>query len=199
MTEAERWATDEVIGALAGPAAARRCLRGGEPGWRRVLSTASILAHHEAGHAIAAAVAGFCPIHLDLVETLGRGGVCVRARPGVEISPECLQERLAERSENDHHRAVTLCALLARAPEWRATLRVARQLRRQAEALVDEYWLHVTALATELERRGVMSRQEIEGFLPRTTDAATTADKPALAACGATHAPGETGATNTAT
>jgi hypothetical protein len=164
-----------------------------------VRSTASILAHHEAGHAIAAAFAGFCPIHLDLVETLGRGGVCVRARPGVEISPEYLQERLAERPEYDHHRAVTLCALLARAPGWRATLRVARKLRRQAEALVDAHWLHVTTLATELERRGVMSRQEIEGFLPRTTGAATTTDKPALAACDATHALGETGATDTAT
>jgi hypothetical protein len=43
-----------------------------------------------------------------------------------------------------------------------------------------------------------MNRQEIEGFLPRTTYAATTADKPALAACSATRAPGETGATNTA-
>ena len=199
MTEGERWAADEVIGALAGPAAARRCLRGGGTGWRRVRSAASILAHHEAGHAIAAAAAGLCPIHLDLVETLGRGGVCVRVRPGVEISPEYLQERLAERPEYDHRRAVTLCALLARAPGWRATLRVARKLRRQAEALVDAHWLHVTALAAELERRGVMSRQEIEGFLPRTSGAATTADKPALAACDATHAPGQTGATNTAT
>jgi hypothetical protein len=195
LTEGERWAADEVIGALAGPAAARRCLRGGEPGWRRVRSMASIVAHHEAGHAIAAAVAGLCPIHLDLIETLGRSGVCVRSRPGVEISPECLQEGLAERPENGHHRAVTLCALLARASGWRATLRVARKLRRQAEALVDAHWPYVAALAAELERRGVMSRQEIEAFLPRTTDAATTAEKPALAACGATRAPG---ATNTA-
>jgi hypothetical protein len=57
----------------------------------------------------------------------------------------------------------------------------------------------VTALAAELERRGAMSRQEIEGFLPRTTDAATAADKPALAACSATRAPGVPGTTNTAT
>ena len=199
MTEAERWAAVEVIGSLAGPAAARRCLRGGGTGWRRVRSTASIVAHHEAGHAIAAAVAGFCPIHLDLVETLGRGGVCVRARPGVEVSPECLRERLAERPEYDHRRAVTLSALLARAPGWRATLRVVRRLRRKAEVLVDAHWLHVTALAAELERRRVMSRQEIEGFLPRSADAATTAEKPALAACGATHAPGETGASSAAT
>jgi hypothetical protein len=199
MTEAERWAADEIICALAGPAAARRCLHGGEPGWRSVRSTASIVAHHEAGHGIAAAVVGFCPIHLDLVETLGRSGVCVRARPGAEVSPECLQERLAERLESDHRRAVKLCVLLARTPEWRATLRVVRTLRRQAEALVDAHWLHVTALAAELERRGVLSRQEIEGFLPRTTDAPTTADKPALAACSATRAPVGTGAPNTAT
>lgn len=198
MTEAERWAADEVIGALAGPAAARRCLHGGEPGWRRVRSTASIVAHHEAGHAIAAAFAGFCPIHLDLVETLGRGGVCVRARPGVEVPPDRLREWLAVRAENDYRRATTLCTLLAGASGWRAVLHVTRQLQRQAEALVDAHWLHVTALAAELERRGEMNRQEIEGFLPRTTYAATTADKPALAACSATRAPGETGATNTA-
>ena len=199
MTEGERWAADEVIGALAGPAAARRCLRGGEPGWRRVRSTASILAHHESGHAVAAAVAGFCPIHLDLVETLGRGGVCVRVRPGVEVPPDRLREWLAIRAEKDYRRATTLCTLLAGASGWRAVLHVTRQLRRQAEALVDTHWLHVTTLAAELERRGVLSRQEIEGFLPRTTDAPTTADKPALAACSATRAPGAPGTTNTAT
>jgi hypothetical protein len=163
-----------------------------------VRSTASILAHHESGHAVAAAVAGFCPIHLDLVETLGRGGVCVRVRPGVEVPPDRLREWLAVRAENDYRRATTLCTLLAGASGWHAVLHVTRQLRRQAEALVDAHWLHVTALATELERRGVMSRQEIEGFLPRTTGVATTAHKPALAACDATHAPGQTGATNTA-
>ena len=199
MTEGERWAVDEVIGALAGPAAARRCLRGGEPGWRRVRSAASTLAHHESGHAVAAAVAGLCPIHLDMVETLGRGGVCVRVRPGVEVPPDRLREWLAIRAENDYRRATTLCTLLAGASGWRAVLHVTRQLRRQAEALVDTHWPYVAALAAELERRGVMSRQEIEGFLPRMKDAATTADKPALAACGATHAPGAAGATNTAT
>ena len=199
MTEGERWAADEVIGALAGPAAARRCLRGGEPGWRRVRSTASILAHHESGHAVAAAVAGFCPIHLDLVETLGRGGVCVRVRPGVEVPPDRLREWLAVRAENDYRRATTLCTLLAGASGWRAVLHVTRQLRRQAEALVDTHWPYVAALAAELERRGVLSRQEIEGFLPRTTGVATTADKPALAVCSATRAPGAAGATNAAT
>jgi hypothetical protein len=199
MTEAERWAADEIIVSLAGPAAARRCLRGGEPGWRRVRSAASILAHHEAGHAIAAAVAGFCPIHLDLVETLGRGGVCVRARPGVEVPPDRLREWLAIRAENDYRRATTLCTLLAGASGWRAVLHVTRQLRRQAEALVDAHWPYVAALAAELERRGVMSRQEIEGFLPRTTDAATITGKPALAACVAIYAPKAPRATNATT
>lgn len=175
MTADERTAVNKVLIALAGGAAQRRYLRGGAPGWRRIRSTAAMIAHHEAGHAVAQAAAGLIPIHLNMETTLGRSGVSVCDRPGERSTPERLKERLAKRGLNDYRQATRWCLLLASAPGWRAVLRVARQLRHQAEALIDAHWPYVTALAVELERRGVLDTSAIAAFLPKPVEAGHSA------------------------
>jgi len=184
---------------LAGRAAERRCVRGGGPGWKRVRSFEEIRAYHEAGHAVFAAVLrNDAVLHLDITNRvdLGRGGICVHGKPASGYTREQALAGCERRLPSDYKTAIPLCSLLAAGSGWRGTLHVVRVLCAAADRITDMYWWHIAALGAELARRGEVSQEEIESFLPRTMDAATSADKPALAACGATHAPGETGPSN---
>ncbi len=197
-----QWARGNILISLAGRAAERRCRQGGGPGWRRLRSSAEVKAHHEAGHAVFAAVLRDDDVlHLDIVERLdlGRGGICVHAKHGSHVTREEVLANTETKQPGDCRSAILLCSLLAPGSGWRATLRVARLLRDEADRLTNLHWLSIAELGAELARRGEMGQQEIERFLPRTTSAADSMIEPALAACGATGASEMTTATSAAT
>jgi hypothetical protein len=107
------------------------------------------LAHHEAGHAVFAAVLrGDDVLHLDIIERpdLDRGGICVHARHGSQSTRGEVLASTETKQPGDYRSAILLCSLLAPGSGWRATLRVARLLRAEADR-VTNYWRHIAALA----------------------------------------------------
>lgn len=189
-----------VIATLAGRAAERRCLQGGTNGWRRFRPWEEIIAHHEAGHAVlGSALRGSTVLYVDILSRpdLKRGGICVSGVSGVDYTPEQVRESCEEKYQSDHKVAVQMCSLLAMGGGWRATLRVVRALRAEADRQVDAHWRHISALAKELVKRGAMNREEIEPYLPRPAD--QPAPEATVAACSATGAPETTTATDAAT
>jgi hypothetical protein len=150
---------------LAGSLAARRALRGAEPGWRRFRTDLEVMAHHEAGHATVAALLGRGVVYIDVFNRadLRRGGVCLHSSdPFRELSKDDLEKP----SDSDYTQAVRLASLLAPEPGWLATLRTLHELKRRTEALIEANWRKVTALAYELGRRGSMGGKEIAPYLP---------------------------------
>ncbi|MDR3719754.1 MAG: hypothetical protein P4K98_13225 [Bryobacteraceae bacterium] len=200
--ESTQWACANILISLAGRAAERRCRQGGEPGWRRFRSIAEVKAHHEAGHAVIAAVLwNDAVLYLDIIERpdLDRGGICVHAKPGSQLTREEVLANCETKLPGDYRTALLLCSLLAPGSGWQATLRVARLLRTEADRLTNVHWLRIAELGAELARCGEMGQHEIERFLPRTMGAADSTLEPAVAVCGATGASKMTTATNAAT
>lgn len=175
-------AEEQAIILLAGNAAARRAGRGSEPGWRRQLTRDQHTAFHEAGHAVAAVVAGEYAYGLSIVprldikigESCVLGGFAHHGHARTHDKP--LEAPVSPRPDIDS--AAGLCCLLAPTFAWRDGLAVYRALKARTEALIEDHWHSVKLLAIELNQRKELDQEQIERILGRDNRLAT-APRPA--------------------
>lgn len=166
-----RWVEEQVIILLAGNAAARRAIRGSEPGWRRQLTRDQHTAYHEAGHAVAAVVADEYAYGLSIVLRpdikVGKssilGGFAFHGHSRTSTKPL----EVPESPQTDIDSAAGLCCLLAPTFAWRDGLAVYRTLKVRTEALIEDHWRSIKLLAIELNQRKELGQEEIERILGR--------------------------------
>jgi len=157
---------------LAGAAAARRCLRGSEPGWRRMRTADEVRAFHECGHALARRCAGEFNWALSIIPDdgvrLGKNGFAGGFSWG-GLTPEPLGpiERPA-RIDTDFREAARIClalSLVEPAPGVRAAILVGNRLRAKTRALVEKEWPLIARLAAELVEHRELGGAEIQRIL----------------------------------
>ncbi len=172
LAEALQLARAEGLIALAGLVAARRALRGSEPGWRRFRSSTELKAFHECGHAIVALVLGKHVYGLSIVADatvrMGKsgilGGFAFIGRGDEPINP---QAEPAGPMETDIQTVCKWAQLYEDPATWRAMRRTIRAWRVEAAAIVEDNWYLLQKLAGELERRQTMNRSEIGAIVGR--------------------------------
>jgi hypothetical protein len=165
------WVEQRVIILLAGNAAARRALQGSELGWRRHLTRDQYVAFHEAGHAVAAVVGGYCGYRLSIVarrdikigSTGFLGGIAFLGRARMIDRP--LEIPASPRS--DLATAAGLCCSLAPTLKWRDGLAVYRTLKARTEEILEDHWYSIKLLAIELNQRKELTQEQIEQILGR--------------------------------
>ena len=163
-----------VIVHLAGKAAARRALLGSAPGWQRWRTPEELLAHHEAGHAIAQWARGDFVWKLSImgdksVQVGNLGYLAGFSSAGVTPAPPGPIEFPA-RVDCDLRNAASDCMMLSLCEPpygWRGAVRVAHRLRARTRDLVDQHWHLIAALAGELVRHQELDQIQIERILPR--------------------------------
>jgi hypothetical protein len=167
------WAERQVVIALSGPAAERISREGSAPGWNRCLSQQRLKEFHESGHLVCAMAAGntvYRAIRVGRNNSYLGGFVDHGSNPtktGPVAEPVSLRVE-AGSLECDLHKAVRLCALLAGAhADWRSVLRIARELRARAEALIRANWQHVAIASVALRDRKTLDQAEIEQLFGR--------------------------------
>jgi hypothetical protein len=173
---AEELLTRIVICALAGPEAQRRAVQGSEPGSRKMLSRRSILAHHEAGHAVANFAFGRHVYEASIVEDVnvkvGRsshsGGFVLSGNsPTYAGRPDFTEMVL----ETDFERAAKYSWILSREIGWRGCLKTLRELRRYTREMIWRHWPAIAALANALERNQTLGQAAIEEIVERAARA----------------------------
>ena len=164
-----------VVVHLAGKAAERRALQGSAPGWRRWRTPEELLAHHEAGHAIAQWARGDFVWKLSIiadksVRVGNLGYLAGFSSAGVTLAPPGPIEFPA-RVDCDLRNAASDCMMLSLCEPpygWRGAVRVAHRLRARTRELVDQHWHLIEALGGELVRRQELDQAQIEAILTRT-------------------------------
>jgi len=155
-----------VLVTFAGDAAAKRCLVGGSPGWRRHRTPVEVTAFHESGHAVLALIVGFTVYGASIVpreDVTEEGAVSLtngRVQYGLQSSPSAGPPRIVRDSTD----AIRLCADLMGKREWPAVLRLARTLRKRSEELVADHWRAITAVANRLLQSRELNQAEIAEF-----------------------------------
>ena len=168
-----------VVVHLAGNAAERRALQGSAPGWQRCRTPEELLAHHEAGHAIAQWTRGDfvwkLSIRADKNVRVGNSGYLGGfSSAGVTPLPPG-PIRFPVRVDCDLRNAARDCMMLSLCEPpygWRGAVRVAHRLRARTRDLVDQHWHLIAALAGELVRHQELDQEQIEQILkPRSRGA----------------------------
>lgn len=158
----------QAIVLLAGPLAESRSRRGSSPGWMRLRGPAELRAIHEAGHAIVAIRLGFHVYSASVTpcpsQAVGYG--CYsggRILFGLTLHTSAIPARESVGAGlHDYQHAARLCYLLSGEADWRPVLRVARLLRVEASAIVDENWPAVISLSEVLALRGDLGQEEVD-------------------------------------
>lgn len=168
LDQALHVARAEGLISLAGLAAEKRALRGSPGGWRKFLSRDTLKAHHEAGHAVIALSFGRyvygASIETDVAVRL-KGGVL----GGFAFIGHCPEPSGGPAAPilTDRQTAAKFARFMDERPTWRSTLRHIRAWRSETEALIEERWAAVIALAFELEQRRTMNQSEIAAVMSR--------------------------------
>lgn len=168
VTKLER----DVVVALAGAAAARRCCQGSAPGWKRPRTHDELNAHHEAAHAIMQLLHGQHIWELSILSDTSvrmqksgfSGGRCIAGETPEPPGPLARPER-AETDLRAGARISLFLALRDQRHGWRAALRIAHRLKERARVLVDENWPLIARLAAELVERRELDSAEIGKIL----------------------------------
>lgn len=163
------------LACLAGPLAEQRARKPRTEGWATMLTEKRIVAIHEAGHLVVAALEGFVVFEVSAQKTewlrigatgKAAGGFCSYGlesqKPKGNLESSC---RPFREVDSDAGNVAAYCALLAPTFTWRSILGVARQLKKQAAELVDQHFDQIELVANHLESRGRLDRGEIETIL----------------------------------
>ncbi len=144
----------------AGPIASRRCLRGSEPGWRRVRTREEIAAHHEAAHAAVALALGTVAWLATIVPVPGvNSGYVLLAQPADASDPWGGRKYTSDA-------AVVRETVRALSLTGRRPLEILRAIRREAAKLVEEHWPLIGDLAGELLKRKTLHRADVAAIIP---------------------------------
>jgi DNA-binding TFAR19-related protein (PDSD5 family) len=159
---------------LAGPAAARRSVRGSGPGWMIPRSREEVTAYHESGHILVAHILGRTPYEATVLPVLdvrvGKGKrrhMAGFARYGWEPNggKVDMEQWRRQGAETDMRTAAALCWLLTSCEGWRSTLQAIRFFKHEAELLIDANWYKLTHLAQELRVRKHLDEAELAQIL----------------------------------
>jgi ATP-dependent Zn protease len=121
---------------------------------------------HEAGHAIAAIVAGRFVHEASIIPHGLMSGHVFWS----ESAARCSQV-IEEKVETDYSKAVRLASLFAPldvCPRWKAILHAVRTIRQRAEEIIEENWVEVLAIAGALEKHKRLDRPQIEALAVNT-------------------------------
>jgi hypothetical protein len=182
--DSREWVYREALKSLVGPAAELRSERGGGSGWRRFVSKEEKSAVHEAAHAVCGhALLGYRVSELTLDPS-----AAIKVRRGVLKACCIFDARInlwnrimrwfrradePEPLEHDQRRALRFCILLCPEPvSWASARRYYRVLERHAAKFVDENWVSISVLSTELQKHRRLDADQVGKLLT----------KPALAA-----------------
>jgi hypothetical protein len=165
VIDARQYVFDTAVIALAGPAAEYRAVHPiVDAGWMPMrLPQERRTAIHEAGHTIAAIVAGRFVHEASIIPRQFSAGHVVWSKSAVRCS-QAIEEKL----ETDYSNAARLASLFAPfdiCPRWKAILRVVRTIRQRAEEIVEQNWVEVLALAGALEKYGQLDRAQVESLV----------------------------------
>jgi hypothetical protein len=154
----------QVIVTMSGDVGVERALRGSAPGWRRHRTLIELMAHHEAAHAICAAVLGFFVYEISIVPdksiTFHEG----RCFEGGHVLFGAIKGEPPVHSLTDRQVIVRLCYAVATETGWKGTLRRVRELRTRTVEIVENNWGAVSALAQDLQQRPRIEREEFAVF-----------------------------------